>query len=501
MSLKPATKTFFRLCVVAMAVLALCLATAKAFAFFSIQCEVPGTISCADISAPTGFARQIRFAAAKTTATGISHSARVAIGDFNHDGKPDLAISSTYNQVAIFLGKGNGTFTGPTIYNLTFYVTGSVALGDFNKDGKLDLAVVGGDTLGNGLAFLSGKGDGSFNPPVYFKTTLSGSSLVPVAADFNRDHNLDLFVGGNGSSEVLLGDGKGNFQNGQLLENVSGDGVAIGDFSNNGKLDAATTQFYPADNPTGVSVLLGNGDGSFQSPQEYSGMEEPYAIATGDFNGDKKLDLAVGDYLFNTVVILQGNGDGTFTNIGQWFAGINPGAIAVSDFNLDGRADLAVSDYGGSGISVLAGKGDGTFPSFVSLPTGKGPSDVVAVDLNHDGSPDLVVVNSDDNTFSVLLNAAGTYVDVTSSPNPSLLGQPATFKATVRGSVTASPVPSGTITFEDGTKTLGNVSLTSGTASFKTSSLSLGTHAISVRYSGDANFNPSRSATLPQTVK
>ncbi len=103
-------------------------------------------------------ARQIRFTAAKTKATGIDHTNRVAVGDFNHDGNPDLAISSTYNQVAIFLGKGNGTFTGPTIYNLTFYVTGSVAIGDFNNDGKLDLAVVGGDTSGNGLAFLSGKG-------------------------------------------------------------------------------------------------------------------------------------------------------------------------------------------------------------------------------------------------------------------------------------------------------------------------------------------------------
>src|SRR6516162_7520047 len=122
-------------------------------------------------------AREIHFAAAKTKATGIDHTIHVVVGDFNHDGKPDLAISSTYNQVAIFLGNGNGTFTGPTIYNLAFYVTGSVAIGDFNNDGKVDLAVVGGDTSGNGLAFLLGKGDGSFNPPVYFPTTLAGASI------------------------------------------------------------------------------------------------------------------------------------------------------------------------------------------------------------------------------------------------------------------------------------------------------------------------------------
>jgi len=444
-------------------------------------------------------ARQIRFTAAKTKATGIDHSRHVAVGDFNHDGKPDLAISSTYNQVAIFLGNENGTFAGPTIYNLTFYVTGSVAIGDFNNDGKLDLAVVGGDTSGNGLAFLSGRGDGSFNPPVYFPTTLAGSSLLAVAADFNHDHNLDLFVGGNGSSEVLLGDGKGNFQNGQL-ENVYGDGVAVGDFTNHGNLDAATTQPLPNYNSTGVSVLLGNGDGTFQSPQAYSGMEEPFAIAAGDFNGDKKLDLAVGDYRFNTVVILQGNGDGTFTNTGQWYAGANPGAIAVSDFNRDGKADLAVSNYAGPGVAVLPGKGDATFPSFVRLPTGNGTSDVVAVDLNHDGSPDLVVINSLDNTFSVLLNTAGTYVHLTSSPNPSTVGQSVTFKATVRGSVTSSPIPSGTITFKDGAKTLGNATLTKGTASFTTSSLKLCTHNFTATYSGNADFNPNRSVPLLQRV-
>ena len=450
-------------------------------------------------------ARQIRFAAAKTKSTGIAHTVHVAVADFNHDGKPDLAISSTYNQVAIFLGNGNGTFTGPTIYNLTFYVTGSVAIGDFDNDGKLDLAVVGGDTSGNGLAFLSGNGNGSFNPPAYFPTTLAGASIVAVAGDFNHDHNLDLFVGGNCGSEVLLGDGKGDFQNGQV-ESACGFGVAIGDFNSDGNLDAATTQPYPNYNSTGVSVLLGNADGTFHTPVAYSGIEEPYAIATGDFNGDNKLDLAVGDNVMNTVVILQGNGDGTFTNIGQWYAGASPTAIAVSDFNRDGKADLAVSDYAGypgspgPGVDILPGKGDGTFPSFVSLPTGNGPSDVVAVDLNHDGSPDLVVINNVDNTFSVLLNAAGTYVQLAGSPNPSSLGQPVTFKATLRGSVAGSPIPSGTITFKDGPKTLANVSLTKGTASLTTSSLRLGTHNITATYSGDADFNPNHSVTLLQKV-
>ncbi len=323
-----------------------------------------------------------------------------------------------------------------------------------------------------------------------------------MANEFHaHDHNLDLFVGGNGSGQVILGDGKGSFQNGQFENGVFGFGVASGDFNRDGNFDVATTQDYQSSNPPGVWVLLGNGDGTFQSPQEYIGMEEPLGITAGDFNGDKKLDLAVADYVFDTVVILQGNGDGTFTNIGQWFAGINPGAVAVSDFNVDGKADLAVSDYGGNVVAVLTGRGDGTFPSLVALATGAGPANVVAVDLNHDGSPDLVSVNNGDNTFSVLLNAAGTYIQLSSSPNPSALGQAVTFTAKVRGSVTASVAPSGSMVFNDGAKTLGSVRLSNGLASLTISTLSQGAHSVVATYSGDANFNPNRSTSLLQTVK
>jgi hypothetical protein len=445
-------------------------------------------------------ARPINFLPATTFATGIAHSEHVAVADFNHDGNPDLVISSTYNQLAVFLGKGDGTFLGPIIYNLTFYVTGSVAVADFNGDGNVDLAVVGGDTSDNGLAFLAGKGDGTFNSPVYFQTTLAGASLVAVAADFNHDHNLDLFVGGNGSSQVILGNGDGTFQNGQYIA-VYGDGVTVGDFNQDGNLDVATTQPYPSYNSNGVSVLLGNGDGTFQSPQEYSGMEEPFAIASGDFNDDKKLDLAVSDYLLDTVVVLQGNGDGTFTNIGQWFGGITPGAIAISDFNLDGQSDLAISAYNDTSVGVLPGLGNGSFPTIYNVPAGSGPSDVKAVDLNHDGAVDLVVVNNLDNTFNVVLNGAGTFIQLTSSPDPSTVGQAVTFTATVHGSSVTLPLPSGTVTFKDGTTILGSAFLNNGTAAFSTSALAKGTHNIVARYSGDFYFNPNQSKARVQKVQ
>jgi hypothetical protein len=123
------------------------------------------------------------------------------------------------------------------------------------------------------------------------------------------------------------------------------------------------------------------------------------------------------------------------------------------------------------------------------------------VDLNHDGSPDLVVVNNLDESVSVLLNAAGTYLQLTSSPNPSRFGQAVTFTATAQGSVTTSAIPSGTVTFKDGSTTLGTVRLSQGGASFTTSALGQGTHNIVVGYSGDTNFNPNRSTILVQKVK
>jgi hypothetical protein len=358
-------------------------------------------------------ARPIRFASAKTFSSGTTHTAYVAVGDFNGDGYPDLAVSSTYNYVAVFLGRGNGTFTASTTYTLTFYVTGQLVVGDFNGDGKLDMAVVGGDEAGNGLAFFAGNGDGTFQTVKYFPTALARSEISAVAGDFNDDGNLDIFTGGNGASELIVGDGKGNFHDGSLVY-VFGFGAAAGDFTQNGNLDVAVTSAFSEGSASpGVNVLLGNGDGTFQSPGFYSVMNEPDLIVAADFNGDKKLDLAVADN--GAVDILQGNGDGTFTNIGQYYAGVQPGALAAADFNMDGKEDLAVGDFGGDTVTILHGKGDGTFPTYFSIVTAAAPSDVVAADLNHDGSPDLVVVNNGANSVSVLLNSEGTFIHLKSS--------------------------------------------------------------------------------------
>jgi Bacterial Ig-like domain (group 3)/FG-GAP-like repeat len=454
-------------------------------------------------------ARQISFAPAKTFSAGMTQPAEIAVADLNGDGKPDLVVANHNGQLAIFIAKSNGTFLPPTIVTLDFYVTGSIAIGDFNGDKKPDIVAVGGGNVsGIGLALLTGNGDGTFNPPQYFPTALSGSSISLVVGDFNKDGNSDIYVGGNGSSELILGDGKGNFHDTQL-QNASGFSVAVGDFNGDGNLDVASSEPYGEypNNASALAVLLGNGDGTFQSPQMYPGFNNyqgVLGVAVADLNHDNKLDLVATDYAGGGVLVFLGKGDGTFNSPTGWAAGNQAGTVTVADFNGDGNLDLAVSDFGGGGITVLPGNGDGTFvppypPS--DFPTGKNPTGIVVADFNHDGSPDIAVANYGDGTISILLNAAGTFVRIHSSIHPSTSGQPVTFTATVRPSIAHSPLPSGLVTFTDGSVILGQSQLSNGSASLTTSMLAKGRHKISADYDGDETFNPNQSGMLVENVK
>jgi hypothetical protein len=196
----------------------------------------------------------------------------------------------------------------------------SVAVGDFNGDGRSDLAVTTGFTNGNVLVFL-GSGDGTFQPGVQLATGANPSSVA--VSDFNGDGKLDLAV------------------------------------ANQGFLDTSSTN---------VSVLLGNGDGTFQSAVNYSAGFSPSAVAVGDFNSDGRSDLAVANagiqtnyvyYIRGSVSVLLGNGDGTFRPGVNYGEGTSPFSALVSDFNDDGKLDLAVVGFDGN-VSVLFGNGDGT---------------------------------------------------------------------------------------------------------------------------------------------
>jgi hypothetical protein len=436
--------------------------------------------------------RQIKFVPLPPFNSGLTGPTFIAAADLNKDGHTDLVATDTFQSVAVLLRRPDGTYQKPTIYTLDFYVTRSPAIADIDEDGIPDILVAGGDSSQNTLAFLKGNGDGTFRAPVYFTSFLGAGGEALALADLNGDQHLDVFIGGIGSSAVVLGNGKGSFEEGED-QNFTGFNVALADFNGDGHLDAALTS--PFDDS--IAVLLGNGDGTFQAPQSYTGLFTPVGVTTGDFNHDGKVDLAVTEN--SVMLIFLGNGDGTFQSPTVWHTANQPSIVAPADFNQDGNLDLATSDFGSASVTVLTGKGDGTFGVTSDFATGNSPSSIAVADIDHDGSLDLVVTNQADNTITVLLNAAGVRMPFTVSPNPSAQNQVVTLAVSISGT-SVTTIPTGTVEFKDGKKVLGRSIVSGGKAIFHTAALSKGSHDITAIYSGDSNFNPRTSAVVIETV-
>jgi hypothetical protein len=226
----------------------------------------------------------------------------------------------------------------------------------------------------------------------------------------------------------------------------------------------------------------------------------------GDFNGDGKLDLAVaimGNPNSNgSVDVLLGNGDGTFQAGTSYVVGSRPNSIAVGDFNGDGKVDLAVANQSSDSVSVLAGNGDGTFQPAVNFGAGSFPYSVAVGDFNGDGKPDLAVASAGSNNVTILMNTtvfpkAATTTALASSVNPSAFGQFITLTATIISNRKGS---TGTVTFLDGTNTLGTRTMNGGVATLSTGALAIGLHSISAVYGGDSNFTGSTSMPVMQVV-
>src|ERR1022692_3638931 len=233
----------------------------------------------------------------------------------------------------------------------------------------------------------------------------NGAGTWVAVGDFNGDGKADFVVANSGVS-VWLGNGDGTFR--APVNSASGaspSALATGDFNGDGLLDVAAV--YASG---GVAILLGNGDGSFQAAVNYAAGSGPSAVAVADFNGDGAPDLAVVNAVDGTVSVLLSNGDGTFQAAVNYAAGSGPAAVAVGDFAGNGKADLAVVNAVDGTVSVLLGNGDGTFQPAVSYAVGANPQAVALGDLNGDGRPDLVVANNAANSVSVLLgNGDGTF--------------------------------------------------------------------------------------------
>jgi hypothetical protein len=297
------------------------------------------------------------FTSKPTLATGsVPYS--LTAGDFNGDGKLDLAVanfaSGAPSIVSIFLGNGDGTFQAPATYAVGRGPI-SVVTGDFNGDSKLDLAVANQND--HTVSILLGNGDGTFQPNVDYAAGTTDVAAVAIG-DFNRDGKLDLAVT-NPSSDtvsVLLGNGDGTFSAPvAYATGNSGDhpiAVFAVDLNGDGKVDLAVTNL----NAKTVAILLGKGDGTFNPRVTYPTTNGPFigpsAINMGDFNGDGKVDLAITNQ-HDTVSILPGNGDGTFQSPLEFTTGNFAAGVAAGDFNGDGRLDLAVADFNSNTVSVM----------------------------------------------------------------------------------------------------------------------------------------------------
>jgi hypothetical protein len=277
---------------------------------------------------------------------------RLAVGDFDRDGNLDLAT----NGVNVLLGRGDGTFMNTVQPVSVFGMTNSIATGDMNGDGKLDLLETAVDDF-NGttyVAVLWGHGDGTFSPA--YTTSYGPAEVFSLAlADFDRDNNLDLVLGGSTTTWVLLGDGQGAFREPRDL-GLAGS-LTVADFNADAKPDLASTW-------GDVSVLLGNGDGSFQTARSFPAGGA--SVIAANVNGDRSLDLVLGGgtaYNLGGGSVLLGTGDGDF---GPPIPTATDGTyLVVADFNADGRPDEALTPTtSGTTVTVLFNDGvwDGSPP-------------------------------------------------------------------------------------------------------------------------------------------
>jgi hypothetical protein len=327
-----------------------------------------------------------------------SYPISIAIADFDKDNQSDIFVANYGTNNVLVL---NGYTSEPSArqLNISFGIhdePGSVVVSDFNSDNQLDIAAI--CVAKDAILLIIGYGNENFGKEIIFSTGNNSNPQQLCANDLNNDNRTDLVTANRGSDSVgvLLRQDNGIFApvmtySTGISSNPSG--LAIADINNDNRLDIITANT----NTNCVGVLLGYGNGSFTPVLTFStGIgSRPYAVAVGDINNDKYLDILTANFDTDTVSILLGDRDGTFSSLWLFFMGQDsaPSSITLADFDSDNCLDIVITYDGLGNLCVYLGDGSGSFRTSMTYSFGSTsqPYYAIVADFNHDNRMDIAV--------------------------------------------------------------------------------------------------------------
>lgn len=438
-------------------------------------------------------------AAAARPRTG-GNAVAIAAFDLDGDGNQDLIVAnSSSSTVNILLGNGDGSFRTRTTSSLSG-TPQALAIGDFNGDGIPDVAVTNGSNL---VYILLGTGTGTFTVSTGSPFTVDNGVSSIAVGDFNRDGYLDFATANKTASSitVMQGDGTGNVFTSitgaslSLAGSAAPTSIIAADFDRDGKIDIAVAEF----SLNQIGVLRGNGDGTFGLQAIYPSGTQPIALVTGDFNADGIPDIAVVNATGTGTSLLLGTGTGTFLSQIQTGVGTTPEALAAADFDGDGNSDLAVANTGDNNVSILLNQITDTASALLT-----------GISIPGSGNHQLDATYAADAHFSAStssqISLAASPIATTTSLNTSLTsttyGQQVVLTATLSVSQVGTLSPSSTdiVTFLDNGTAFATAPVSSGVATLNTTGLGVGSHPITAVFSGDSNFLTSTSSAVTVVV-